>query len=135
MGFGAWARNILGHLHMLSSGAVAKRIVGHPRVASAQVRPCPTGNYLPLSDTYIRASTVCCEIRIIRECWCGRCIRESWCGGFHRESWCGGFPRESWCAGLVNRFQRLGAVQARGVAVRLLTTRVNEKEGNETERR
>ena len=92
---------------MLSSGAAAKRIVAHPCVASTQLKPCPTGNYLSLVIYNIRASTVCCEIRILRE---------------------------SWCAGLVNRFQRLGAVQARGVAARLVTTRVNEKEGNETER-
>ena len=55
-------------------------------------------------------SAVCFEIHLRRECWCGRFIRKSWCGG------------------LSNPFQSLGsAVQARGVAVRPLTTRVNEK--------
>ena len=68
------------------------------------------------SDIYNRASTVCFEIHIRRECWCG------------------GFSRESWCAGLFNRFQRMSAAQARGVAARLVTTRVNENEENETGR-
>ena len=38
LGFGAlvWARNILGHPHMVSCGPGAKRFASHPCVASTQ---------------------------------------------------------------------------------------------------
>ena len=46
--FWVWAWNILGHPHMLPSGAVVNRIVDHPCVASTQLKSCPMGDYLHL---------------------------------------------------------------------------------------